>query len=170
MNMRTKAERILQELGYDFRTFTIEGFIHYIGQAKGREIITTPWSMPPTLFGAWMTDDEEPKEYVFYRDNVPLIHQIHIQLHEISHFLLGHPTLHINRKTIASVLEGTTSLPFVESPRLRSPRKADYEIQAETLANLIQKRVIQNSQLDQLLSDLSSEEKLAYFLKTMGLA
>jgi cell division protein FtsL len=43
-------------------------------------------------------------------------------------------------------------------------------MQAETLAALIQKQVIQKSSLDQLINDLSSEDKLANFLRTMGLS
>ena len=170
MNAKSNADKILRELRYDFHTFTIKDFISFVGDTKGREIITIPWGMPPTLFGAWMSDDEEPREYIFYRDNVPLIHQVHIQLHELSHFLLGHPTLHINRKKITEVLERKASLPFRDLPRLRSSDKSDLEIQAETLAALIQKEVIQNSSLDQLINDLSSEIKLANFLKTMGLS
>jgi hypothetical protein len=170
MDAKTNAEKILRELRYDFQNFTIGSFISFVGETKRREIITLPWSMPATLFGAWISDDEEPKEYIFYRDNVPLIHQIHIQLHELSHFLFAHPTLRINRRVISEVLGRRASLPFSDSPRLRSPEKADYEVQAETLADLIQKQVIQHSRLDQLSRDLSSEVKLANFLKTMGLA
>src|SRR5258706_42082 len=113
---------------------------------------------------------EFAKEYIFYRDNVPLMHQVHIQLHELSHFLLGHPTLQINRTKITEVLEKKASFPFDELPRLRSSDKTILEIQAETLAALIQKQVIQYSSLDQLNNDLSSEVKLANFLKTMGLS
>jgi len=170
MDAISKAEKILKELCYDFNTFTIEGFIAFAGETKGREIITIPWSMPPTLFGAWMSDDEETREYIFYRDNVPQIHQVHIQLHELSHLLLGHPTLHINRNKIAEVLERKTSLPFGDLPRLRSSDKTDLEVQAETLAALIQREVIQNSNLNSLINDLSSEGKLVHFLKTMGLS
>lgn len=170
MDAKPQAEKILRELKYDFRTFTINGFISFVGATKGREIMTIPWSMPPTLFGAWMSDDEEPKEYIFYRNNVPLIHQVHIQLHELAHFLFGHPTLQINRKTIAEVLERKAALPFADLPRLRSPEKTELETQAETLATMIQKQVIQKSSLDQLINDLSSEAKLATFLKTMGLS
>ncbi len=168
MDAKSNAEKILTELRYDFSTFTIEGFIAFVGKTKMREIMTIPWDMPPTLFGAWMSDDEEPREYIFYRDNVPWIHQVHIQLHEVSHFLLGHPTLHINRKKIAEVLERKTSLPFGDLPRLRSSDKTDLEIQAEYLAALIQKAVIKNSSMDRLIKDLSSETKLANFLKTLG--
>ena len=170
MDTKLNAERILHELRYDFHNFSIDRFISFIGATKQREIITIPWKMPPTLFGAWMSDGEEPKEYIFYRDNVPLIHQVHIQLHELAHFLLGHSTLHINRTKITEVLERKASLPFDGLTRLRSSDKTDLEMQAETLASMIQKQVIQNSSLDQLNKDLSSEEKLANFLKTMGLS
>lgn len=163
------AERALKELHYDFRAFSIRGLISHISELKGREIITIPWAMPATVFGAWMSDDEEPKEYIFYRDNAPTIHQVHIQLHELSHLLLGHPTLRINRKMIAEVFEEKGFLPFTDLLRLRSPNQAECETQAEMLATLIQERVIQNSNMNQLLNDLSSEEKLANFLKTMGM-
>ena len=168
MDAAARAEKVLGELQYDFRNFTIHDFVSFVSQLKRREIITIPWRMPPTLFGAWMSDEEESKEYIFYRDNVPTIHQIHIQLHELSHLLLGHPTLQINRKVIAQVLEGEAALPFADLPRLRSPQKDDFEIQAEALANLIQKKVIRDSSLDQLMNDLSSEAKLAAFLKIIG--
>ncbi|MBI1792637.1 MAG: hypothetical protein HYR70_00410 [Chloroflexi bacterium] len=170
MSVASTAEQVLAELQYDFRSFTIGDFVSHIGQARGRAIITIPWRMPPALFGAWMSDADEPKEYIFYREDVPAIHQIHIQLHELSHLLLGHPTLQINRIMIARVLEGEAHLPFADLPRLRSPQKDELEFQAETLAGLIQKVVIQKASLDRLVNDLSSEVKLAHFLQTMGLA
>jgi len=170
MGEKSIEEKTVKELHYDFRGFTINGFISFVGEKRGRQIISTPWIMPPALFGAWMSDVEEPKEYIFYRPNTQIIHQVHIQLHELSHLLLGHPTLQINREMIADVLRGEASLPFSELLRLRSPMHSDLETQAETLAALIQKEVIRRSNLDQLMEDLSSEEKLAHFLKTMGLS
>ena len=170
MEERSIAEKILKELHYDFREFTINGFISFVGEKRARQIIATPWDMPSSVFGAWMSDGEEPKEYIFYRYDAQKIHQVHIQLHELSHFLLGHPTLQIDRTTIADVLEGKASLPFSELLLLRSPMHSDLETQAETLAALIQKEVIHRSNLDQLMNDLSSDEKLANFLKTMGLS
>jgi hypothetical protein len=170
MNANSRAEEILKELRYDFRKFTLREFISFVSEKKKREIITIPWSMPPTLFGVWMSDGEEPKEYIFYRDNVPIIHQIHIQLHELSHFLLGHPTLQISQKMIVDVMRRKAPLPFADLPRLRSPKQAEFETQAEVLATLIQERVIHSSHVDQLANDLSSEAKLAAFLKTMGMS
>ncbi len=168
MNARLKAERILQELKFDFASFSMGEFIRFVGETKSREIIAIPWSMPPTLFGAWITDGDEPKEYIFYRKNVVAIHQIHIQLHELSHFLFGHPTLQINRQIITNVVIGATSLPFADLPQLRSPKRVEAETEAETLANLIQERTIQSSQIHHLIHDTPPEDKLAAFLKTMG--
>jgi hypothetical protein len=168
MDAKLQAKRVLRELQYDFHEFRIDGFISFVGEIKKREIITIPWSMPLTLFGAWMSDEDKPKEYIFYRDDVPLIHQVHIQLHEISHFLLGHPTLQINRAQLAELFEKKASFPYSDLLRLRSSDKTDFEIQAETLAALIQKEVIHYASLDQLQNDLSSETKLANFLNTMG--
>jgi len=42
-------------------------------------------------------------------------------------------------------------------------------VQAETLANLIQERAIQNSQLDRLLYDTTPDENLAKFLRKISL-
>ncbi len=169
MNAHFEAEKILKELQFDFATFTLDSFLHFVGETKGREIIATPWDMPPALFGLWISDGDEPKEYIFYHKNASIVHQIHIQLHEVSHFLFGHPTLKINRQFISEVIVGKASLPFAaDLPQLRSPKRTDFDTEAETLANLIQERVIQDSQLDRLIHDTSPEEKLANFLRKMS--
>ena len=170
MDARPKAEKILRDLDFDFQAFDIEKFISWIGVLKGREILTIPWDMPRNLFGAWMSDGEEPKEYVFYRNNVPRIHQIHIQLHELAHLLFDHPTLKIDRKLIEEVMRGQAELPFDDLVLLRSPKSTEFETEAETLASLIQEQVIRHSQLLRLTQDISSDEKIAGFLKDLGLA
>ncbi len=166
---KSKAEIILSELKYNFGTFSIVGFTQFIGDSMGRTIISIPWKMPATLFGAWMSDGDEPKEYIFYRDNVPAIHQVHIQLHELSHLLLKHPTLQINRDFIRKVVNSHGNLPFDDLLRLRSPEMTQFEIEAETLASLIQERVIRNNRLEQLTSRLSSNENVVAFLKDLGI-
>jgi hypothetical protein len=166
---RLKAEKVLGELNYNYKAFTIENFVRTIGETKSRAILTIPWKMSGGLFGAWISDGEEPKEYIFYRENVPLIHQVHIQLHELSHFLLGHSTLKIRKDLIVSAIKGVEQMPFNELTLLRSTEKNEIETEAETLASLMQERIIRNSQLDQLTHDLSSDEKMANFLLTLGL-
>ena len=79
MEPNPQVKKILNEINYDFRAFTIDHFIGWIEAFKGRKIITIPWTMPSGMFGAWMSDGDEPREYIFYRDNVALLHKIHIQ-------------------------------------------------------------------------------------------
>src|SRR5258706_3033623 len=101
MDTKLNAERILNELRYDFHTFSIERFISFVGETKRREIITIPWRKASTLFGAWMSHREKTKEYIFYLDNGPLINQGHIQFHELSPFLLVYTPLIIYITTIS---------------------------------------------------------------------
>ncbi len=66
--------------------------------------------------------------------------------------------------------QGEIQLPFEDLVLLRSPDKTEFEVEAETLASMIQERVIRNYRLDQLTRDISSEEKIAYFFKLMRLS
>ena len=93
-----QTRKILDELNYDFRAFTIDHFVQWIETVKGRKLLFFPWKMPSGMFGAWMSDGDEPREYFFYRNDVPRLLQIHIQLHELSHFLCGHPTKSITQE------------------------------------------------------------------------
>jgi len=174
VDARLLSEKVLAELQYDYRYFSIDHFIHWLEQKKGRKIFSTPHDFPAGSFGTWFTDAEEPYEYIFYRNNVPPIYQIHNQLHELAHFLLGHPTIHITRKFLAEVLRGERELPFNEYALLRSTDKRTderyiRELEAETLASVIQEKVIRSSQLDQLTSGISSDKNIANYLEHLGM-
>ena len=164
-----QTRKILDELNYDFRAFTIDHFIQWIETVKGHKLLFFPWKMPPGMFGAWMSDGDEPREYFFYRNDVPRLLQIHIQLHELSHFLCGHPTKSITRKFIKQTHDSGISLPFDELAKLRSPEFNIYEQEAESLASWIQDQVIRHSQMEQLTRGISSDEKVADSLKHLGL-
>jgi hypothetical protein len=164
-----QVRKILTELKYDFRAFTIEHFANWIETVKGRKILLIPWHMPSGLFGAWMSDGEIPQEYIFFRKNAERLLQIHIQLHEISHFLCGHPTKKISKAQVKEAHKKGIALPFDEMVRLRSPDKNAYERDAESLASLIQEQIIRNSQIEQLTRGISSDKKIADSLKNLGL-
>jgi hypothetical protein len=164
-----QTRKILDELNYDFRAFTIDHFIQWIETVKEHKLLFFPWKMPPGMFGAWMSDGDEPREYFFYRNDVPRLLQIHIQLHELSHFLCGHPTKSITRKLIQESHNCGIALPFDELAKLRSPESSIYEHEAESLASLIQDQVIRYSQIEQLTQGISSDEKVADSLKHLGL-
>jgi hypothetical protein len=68
---------------------------------------------------------------------------------------------------IVEVLEGRTALPFGDLLKLRSPDQNPSEAEAEALADLIQRHVIENLNLAQL-SQSTSERTLADFLKQIG--
>ena len=137
-----KVKQIMRELSFDFGSFSIEGFLSWVGQQRNREFVAIPWSMPTGMFGAWISDRDSPREYIFYRDDVPSLHQIHIQLHEVSHFLCSHPTLQVSRNEVDNLLNsGTGSLPL-EFVQLRVPFTSEMECEAEYLASLIQEKVL----------------------------
>lgn len=169
MEPNPQAKKILSELNYDFRAFTIDHFVKWIEAAKQRKIVMIPWKMPSGMFGAWMRDGDTPREFIFYRNDVAPLHRIHIQLHELSHFLFGHPTKTITREHIQASRDGIKELPFNELVKMRSPETSNYEHEAETLASLIQDQVIRYSQIQQLTRGISSDEHIADYLKDLGL-
>jgi hypothetical protein len=164
-----QAKKILSELNYDFRDFTIDHFIDWIETVRGRKFILYPWTMPSGMFGAWMTDGDEPKEYIFYRDSISRLHQIHVILHELSHFLCGHPTKTITKKLIQESRNSGRVLPFNDLVQLRSLETSIYEHEAESLASLIQNQVIRYSQIERLTRGISSDENIADYLNDLGL-
>jgi len=65
-------------------------------------------------------------------------------------------------------------LPFNEYALLRSTDKRTderyiRELEAETLASVIQEKVIRSSQLDQLTSGISSDKNIANYLEHLGM-
>lgn len=169
MEPSPQARKILNELNYNFRAFTIDHFITWIEAYKSRKLIMIPWKMPSGMFGAWMSDGDEPREYIFYRDDVTLLHQIHIQLHELAHFLCGHPTKAITRKSLQESRAGIRELPFNDLVKLRSSEINTFEHEAESLASLIQEQAIRHSHIQQLTRGISSDEKIAEYLIDLGL-
>ncbi|MCB0032769.1 MAG: hypothetical protein KDE51_02020 [Anaerolineales bacterium] len=91
-NYKTRAEQILDELGYDFSKFTFDDFCRFLELKRGRSIIFLPAKMPTDVDAFWITSRRKPVEYIFYDCTVPVFHQVHLQLHELMHIILGHKT------------------------------------------------------------------------------
>jgi hypothetical protein len=169
MDARSKGEKILRDLDYDFKAFTIDTFIARVSKVKGRRIRTTAWDMPPGLFGAWLIDGDEQVDYIFYRQNVPPIHQIHIQLHELAHILSDHPTLQVRCDPMGVVIMSENDLPRGRRIRQFMERSDEIEQEAEVLVGLIQSQIIRYSQLDRLTCGISSSKTIASSMDGLGL-
>jgi len=170
MQAVSKAEKILKELRFDFASFSMEAFLRHVGESRGRKIVCLPWDreMPFDVFGAWVVDAEHSIVYIFYRSSLHPIHQTHVVLHELAHYLCGHPTLHVTEELLNRIAAQQASLPFSDLPQLRSNSKAQMEAEAEALADLIQKRILRHDHVERLAQDAVPQEKLADFLKTMS--
>jgi len=168
MQAQSQAEKILRELDYDFTSFDLDDFLRFVGRRKGCEIVPIPWEeMPLGIFGMWLCDRQEALVYILYRCNVPLMHQVHIQLHEVAHILLDHPALDISQDLVRIIINGGP--PPDSRPLMRSEYKTPQDDEAEALANLIQQRVVRQASISRLTRNPAAEERLANFLRGMRL-
>lgn len=158
---RRTLQARLDALQFDFSQYTFERFRQHISHRRGRELYLFPWSMPPGVFGVWLTSSDYPHEYIFFEQALPAVHQHHVQLHELAHFLCGHATTTVDRRRLADI-----SRHGLERVALRArpvDRQSTAELEAETLALLIQERVVRARRLE-ALTEASSQQFLADYL------
>jgi len=148
---------ILDELGYDFSKFTIDGFAEWIAAWRGRPIEMVRIPLPPDMFGAWIKS--ERTDYIFYDDGPFRVHSIHILLHELSHVLLNHKTIHVDANVdillhhyLRSLdTDGSLATLVTLQGLCRTLKYTDQqELEAETLSSLTQARVFHLAGLDAL--------------------
>lgn len=158
-------QAVLAEIAhsYDFTQFTIEGFRRWVERRRGQRIVCVPWSLPPPLFGAWLTS--EAYDYVFFEENTFVVHQAHIQLHEMAHMLCGHPALEIDPEKASILLNdahaGSTAC---KSLLLRAAfSSTEIELEAETLTALIQERVLHYARLRELRATMPADSDFAAY-------
>ena len=170
MSIEAQVGARLAELNFDFADFTMERFVAHVQQVKGREIHFMGWPMPPNMYGAWISDAEEPREFIFYDKTLPPLQKIHTQLHELAHIISDHPTKRLSRVEMENILHQARQEPdILQEVLLRAPGTARYENEAETLAALIQKQVIRHQRLEHLTTTVSSEADMAEHFKALGL-
>ena len=104
MNVKAQMQTRLDVLGFDFRNFTMTNFVSWLEAQKGRRIFFLSGPMPVNMYGAWFSDSEFPHEYFFFDHSVSTLHQVHIQLHELSHYICGHKTLQITGAKLKSLI------------------------------------------------------------------
>jgi len=143
---REKMQALLDTLDYDFGQFSMTGFIQWLKQRRGREIVRTSYPIPtPTASGAWIAGED--KDFIFYDEATFPFHQAHIQLHEMAHMLCGHPTLKVGRESLSvlfRVVPTAIDLTRLETESLLflSRYSDEAEREAEMFASLVQKRTL----------------------------
>ena len=170
MDIKAHMKVKLDRLDYDFGHFTLEGFVRWLEEQRGRKILFIPWSLGAGISGAWISDADEPFEYVFYDAAAVGLHQAHIKLHELAHMICGHPTLRLGYREIKALLQGRLSESACLDPvLLRSTHSTEMGMEAETLAALIQERALRFSALEELTAGVSSDEDIAEYMRAMEL-
>ena len=167
-DLETRLQGEMEQWGYDFSQFTLESFKTWVEGCLQRTIVFIPTSATPRLHGLWLSDAEDPYEYIFYDKDAPPILQIHTQLHELAHILCGHQTWNITHADLIAVAQGKQDLKvYLPLVLARRSKETIEEQEAETLAALIQKTVIRYDHIDELTTILSSSHDIAAHLKTL---
>lgn len=153
--IKGRIQGLLDSLDYDFAQFTMEGFKGWMEGQRGRRITFDPWPMPPQVYGAWITSDT--RDYVFYEQSSPPIHQAHIQLHEMAHMLCGHPTIDIHSQQASDLLRHLVGDDASRTEIfLRSVHSDEAELEAEIFASLIQEQALRTAGVQELSKVIAS--------------
>ena len=161
---RKRMGAILDTVDYDFSRFTMEGFRKYLEACTGYSIQFVPWAMRSAVSGSWIVSSDG-RGFIFFDANTPTIHQSHIQLHEMSHVICGHPPANAG-----DLLEGGVDSETLESFLLRTAHSQQVDLEAEVMASLIQERVLRYGRLQELLTVVSSNQDVADFVRVAGIA
>lgn len=148
--VRKRVNELLDQFGYDFTQFTLTHFIRWIEEREKVTFILKRWEAPPGCSGSMLLDYRPNIHILFYNENASPLHQTHIILHELAHYLLGHiPEDHVTRRELIhlfhhGVLQQTNAI------FLRSGLDDEQEQEAELLAMTIQTKIIEAARLSAL--------------------
>lgn len=138
-------ERVLAALGYDFNDFSLPKFLTWLGQQNRTQLRPVPKKMPAKIFGAWIATPGT--HYFFYDSELIRLHQRHVILHEVCHWLCGHKTIHLKPSEIQPLLEHDWLIPPYNSKK-RTIVSEQQEQEAETLALLIQEEAARHRRVN----------------------
>ena len=151
-SQRIKMKRVLAALHYDFNHFSLPKFLKWLGDQHRTQLLPVPKKMPPKIFGAWIAT--ERAHYFFYDRELIRLHQTHVILHEVCHWLCGHKTLIATPEQIQLLLQHDWLIPLGNSKR-RSGLTNQQEQEAETLALLIQEEIARHKRVNGTKRDRS---------------
>lgn len=158
----TNLENLLDQLGFDFSTFTIPNLVTHLEKISGRSIHLIPCQMDNELDGVWMTSKTKNSEYIFYDEHAPTHVREFILLHELSHLILGHKTIEFDPADVDQLRRNLILFP--EQALTRSIRREEYEIEAEAMATLIWQKA-EKAKHHQQMSDNPTNSSCSNLLK-----
>jgi hypothetical protein len=156
---------------YDFSLFSIKDFIDWLERRRDRPIACIPYCIDhPDIYGVWLAD--ERKDYIVYESNTLPVHQVHIQLHECAHMLCNHSAqTTLTSQYLRAFFRGASidleAIRFLQSSD-QSQRSELAELEAETLASLIKRQVLQEAGVG-ALSNASSNENWTTYIEALKL-
>lgn len=136
-------EAIRKEIlaGIDYNNYAVGTVVDQVAGYRSHAIRLEP--RPAHLMlktggsGLWLAGNEH--DYIFYDMDTALVHQHHIILHELSHMLLGHCTYHVG--------SDSDVLALICMRNVMEDKRRKEEIEAEALASLMHKAIIQQIRL-----------------------
>lgn len=165
MDVRMRMLERLKALEFDFNQFSMDDFVAHVEEQLNREIKLIGWEMPQGMYGAWISIEDVAREYVFYNTIYSRHQQVNSQLHELCHIICDHPTLKVSRAKLSELLEGGDLSSVFVKALLRSPDTSQEEIEAETMAILVQESAANCNRLKQLMVPSTNEYSLRYLEK-----
>ena len=140
-----QLQGILDDLQYRWGEFTIEGFISWVAQLKGRSVDTLSFTASPNLFGAWV--GTSAAEYFCYAEDVAGLSKTFVLAHEVSHWILLHATKRLTPQDLDRLLRGENievdDLQVVQQ-RSALGKKGWEDLEAERVAAMIVARAVMN--------------------------
>ena len=145
-SIESRMQLVLSEMDYDFSQFTLNGLIAHLAQRRQVKILCAPLPMPPYMFGAWISQTNPAREYIFYDNHLSVEHRAHTILHELAHWWRGHETLMVNRAQLAGMIQllntDSADVNYIWGQLARRSEGSNshnqQEAEAEVLALLIQ--------------------------------
>jgi len=168
-----KISALVDGLEYDFSRFEIHGFVAWVAEKRGRQIELVPMQFSSDAFAAWVPDDEDLTDYIFYEPGLVEVRTNQFILHETGHMLLRHRPRELSQE-ISNLVR---NLRHDRSPELGAAAVGllrsiyypdDQEEEAETFSSLIQSRVLDLSSTTLLRRQSSQNTELADYMGELG--
>lgn len=159
-------EFAIDAIGYDFKVFSIDDFLHHVAQRRNRPVSVHTLPLSPDLFGFWYPTRET--DFIAINANLHHVHQLHTLLHELAHILLGHRGTDL-RLLLAEDLVQQLNLVEAEG-HLRSastiaqPNNSQ-EREAEQFVMTIRRKLVAVQRLEELYGEPTSNALLRSYVR-----